>query len=101
MAQLPMEVVGSPSLEVFQNCGDVALRDVGSGHGGLWVGDVSGRFIEPLNGWSWKGPPKAFWSHSPQCTQTPTAPPVLTAPSPDLGCLQGWGTNTSLGNLWQ
>jgi len=29
------EVVGSLSLEVFQNCGDVALRDVGSGHGGL------------------------------------------------------------------
>ena len=28
MAQLPMEVVGSSSLEVFQNHGDVALRDV-------------------------------------------------------------------------
>jgi len=34
-----------------------------------------------------------------QCTGTPTAPSVLTAPSPDLGCLQGWGTPTSLGNL--
>ena len=34
LAQLPKEVVGSPSLEVFQNHGDVALRDVVSGHGG-------------------------------------------------------------------
>ena len=32
--RLPREVVGLPSLEVFQNCGDVALRDVGSGYGG-------------------------------------------------------------------
>ena len=31
-------VVGSPSLEVFQNCGDVALRDVVSGHGGDGLG---------------------------------------------------------------
>jgi len=29
-------VVGSPNLEVFQNCGDVALRDVVSGHGELF-----------------------------------------------------------------
>ena len=28
-------VVGSPSLGVFQSHGDVALRDVGSGHGGV------------------------------------------------------------------
>ena len=34
MAQLPREVVGSPSLEVFQNYGDVALKDTVSGHGG-------------------------------------------------------------------
>ena len=31
-------MVGSPSLEVFQNSGDVALRDVGSGHGGGGLG---------------------------------------------------------------
>jgi len=40
VAQLSREVVQSPSLEVFRNCGDVALRDVVSGHGGggLMVG---------------------------------------------------------------
>ena len=32
--RLPRVVMGSPSLEVFQNCRDVALRDVVSGHGG-------------------------------------------------------------------
>jgi len=31
---LPMEVVGSPSVEVFKNHGDMALRAVVSGHGG-------------------------------------------------------------------
>ena len=34
VAQLPMEVVGSPSLEVLKNHGDMALRNVVSGHGG-------------------------------------------------------------------
>ena len=42
------EVVESPSVEVFMNRGDVALRDVVSGHGGdgLMVGlrDLRGIF---------------------------------------------------------
>ena len=33
VAQLPREVVGSPSMEVFQNREDVALIDVISGRG--------------------------------------------------------------------
>jgi len=38
--RLPTEVVGSPSLEVFKNRVDVAVRDVVSGHGadGLVIG---------------------------------------------------------------
>ena len=45
---LSREVVESPSLEVFRNHGDVALRDVvrGRGGGGLMVGrdDLRGLF---------------------------------------------------------
>ena len=33
--RLLREVVESPSLEVFKRKGDVALRDVVSGHGGM------------------------------------------------------------------
>jgi len=33
VALLPREVVGSPSLEAFKERGDVALRNVASGHG--------------------------------------------------------------------
>mgnify|MGYP001855906276 CR=1 FL=1 len=36
--RLLREVMGSPSLEVFRSHGDVALRDVVSGHGGGGLG---------------------------------------------------------------
>jgi len=46
--RLPRQLVGSLSLEVFKNCGDVALKDLISGHGGngLVVGldDLRGLF---------------------------------------------------------
>jgi len=48
---------------------------------------------------SWKRPLEAICSHCLQCTETPTAPAVLTAPSPDRVCLQGWGTTTPVGTL--
>ena len=45
---LPRVVVQSPSLELFRNHGDVALRDVVSGHGGGGLvdglGDLRGFF---------------------------------------------------------
>jgi len=47
VAQLHREVMGSPSLEVFQNHGDVALRtwSVGMvGWVGVGLGDLSGLF---------------------------------------------------------
>jgi len=42
-------VVGSPSLKVFQSHGDVALKDVGSGYGGVGWAWGSWRFISNLN----------------------------------------------------
>jgi len=44
VAQLHREVGEAPSPGVSQSCGDVALRDVGSGHGGGGHGDLRGLF---------------------------------------------------------
>jgi len=38
LVQAAQGVVESPSLEVSENCGDVALRDVASRHGGGGLG---------------------------------------------------------------
>jgi len=46
LAQLPWEEVESPNMEVFKNCGDVALRDVVSGHGGVGL-DGLRRVFQP------------------------------------------------------
>ena len=35
--RLPMEVMVSPSLEIFKKCGDVALRDMVQWAWGWWV----------------------------------------------------------------
>ena len=53
--------------------------------------------MESQTSLSWKGPPKAIWSHCLQCTGTPPAPSVLRALQPDPGGLQGQGTTPSQG----
>ena len=40
MARLHREEVGSPSMEVFKNCRDVALRHLAGGHGEVGLGDL-------------------------------------------------------------
>ena len=51
LATAAQGVVESPSLGAFRSCGDVALRDVVSGHGGggMMIGlhDLSG-LLQPL-----------------------------------------------------
>jgi len=48
LAQLPKEVIATPSQEVFKNRGDVALRDMVSGYGRMDWAWRSGRSFPPL-----------------------------------------------------
>ena len=69
---------------VWQHCLRVLLVSDGKG-GARSVPPVRNAALSSTggsqNGWSRKGPPKAVCSHCLQCTGTPTAPAVLTAPS--------------------
>jgi len=49
VAQLPVEVVGSLSLEVIQNYGVELLRDVVSGHGGVGLDWMTFEVFSNLN----------------------------------------------------
>jgi len=60
------------------------------------------RFIESSqNRSSWKAPLKAIWSHSPALNRnTYSSIRCSEHMQPDVGCLQGRGTFTSPGNLF-
>lgn len=69
MAQLPRDWGESPSLEVFQSCRDVALRDVGSGHSKMGcTGDLRG-LSQPLTVILRPPQPLAPRLHKPQPSQ--------------------------------
>ena len=70
---------GSPSLEVIQNCGDVALRAVVSGHGGVcwWLDWVISEVFSHLYDSMIQ-----FLTKSPPCFRPTGAPCREAAPCP-------------------
>ena len=54
---------------------------------------------EPENGLRWKGPLKAIWSLPALSRDTHGSISAQSPVQPDRGCVQGWGTATSLGTL--
>jgi len=110
--RLPREVVESPSLEVFENHGDVALRGMVSGHGGDGLGldlvilEVFSNlddFQPQQQNLSWVRPLKTIWYNPPcneyghlQLHQMLSAPCSLT-----LNVCRDGASTTSQGNLFQ
>ena len=94
MAQLPREVMGSPSLEVLRNCGDVALRDVAG------VESKNHRIIE------WPGLKRTtvtIWFQPPamcRVAKHQTRLPRATS-SLALNASRDGASTASLGNLFQ